>query len=305
MKIRKKRLLKNKSGKIRLVRKLSFLVFIILTVVFTATTLFSGSVWMKGSKFVIARVADGGGIDVLIFDPSNSEIVKLGIPENTELEVAGNLGVRRAGKLWDLSVDENKEGLLVKQTLEKNLLLPIDGWVGYDNPFTGANYLTKVRFVFVGRGTNLGFRDRLKVVVFLIRNPKSETRLNIYDTPFLKEEAGDDGKAVYRINGEVPEKVRSYFSEKHFFENNYKIMIKRDLGNSYLSEKVGKIIESLGAKPAYSLYDGSRPGTCEIYTDNSYLLTRLTNIFNCRSINKNEGVFDAVIYIGSGFEKEF
>ena len=306
MLIRKKRKIKKKSGKKNIIRISIFWIIFVSILLFIWISLFSGSVWEKKSKLVLVRAKTTDSVDLLIFDPSNSEVVEFVIPEGTEVEVVGNLGIRKIGKLWDLSVDENKEGLLLRNTIEKNFLLPVDGWIGPDTNPISANYFDKIKFVLIGNNTNLNLRDRLKIIIFLLKNPKSDVRQNFKDFSFLKEGIGEDGKHNYQINGEITERIRAYFSEKYFFENNYKIMIKRGPENSYLSEKVGKIIEILGAKPAYSTYNSDLEiEGCIIYTKDLYLSTKLTNIFNCKLMDKKEGVFDAVIYIGSGLEKEF
>jgi len=303
---RKKRDVKKKYAKNKLIKKSIFWITLILIVFLIWNSLFSGSNWEKKSKLVLVRAKTTDSVDLLIFDPSNSEVVEFGIPESTEVEVVGNLGIRKIGKLWDLSVDENKEGLLLRNTVEKNFLLPVDGWIGPDTNPISANYFDKIKFILIGNNTNLNLRDRLKIIIFLLKNPKSDVRQNFKDFSFLKEGIGEDGRQNYQINGEITERIRSYFSEKYFFENNYKIMIKRGPENSYLSEKVGKIIEILGAKPAYSTYNSDLEiEGCIIYTKDLYLSTKLTNIFNCKLMDKKEGVFDAVIYIGSGLEKEF
>lgn len=298
----RKRRIKNKSNK-----KFSLKIIILLIILiflWSSYSLYSDR-GINYEKISLIQPTSRGDISILVIDYKLKQFDEIVIPANTELEVSGNLGKRKVSTLWKLGEDEDREGELVANTISSNFLIPIDGWsekVIYDPSYS---FSRNAKFVLDGSSSGFNLIDRSKIVSFLVNNRKPKSSINLNDTSALKN-ANVDGEERYVFEGTIPDKILSYFVDPNFSENTYKIMIRRSLENSDHSEKIGKIVETLGVKPAFvSLDYRDKDSTCVVKSVDQFLLRKLSTIFSCRAQTQTLNGFDAEIIIGDEYFKIF
>lgn len=249
-------------------------------------------------KYVFVQPSGDSRLGIVVVDSVSDRAVELLVPADTEFEVVGDLGKRKASALWKLARDEKKDGSLVKFTVESNFFIPIDGWV--EIPIYGKrqSFLSKFLFILGRVGTNFGFVERLRVSWML----STARRIEEIELDDVLKMISDSGETIFLPSGRLPENILAYFSDDVFVKNSFRIMIAAS-GQSQVTERFGKIVESLGVKPAYSYGDNDVGDSCVIFSADKYLLDKLARVFPCRVVQKKLNSLDAEIFIGGMFRE--
>jgi len=259
----------------------SFLKLILILVLGVLIVFFLVAGRSREDKIFIAK-ADLGreNVEVLIFDFERSEIIRILIPGNVEVEVAENFGRWKTGVVWDLGVKEKKRYLLAK-SLSKNFFFPIYHWV--DPSFSWKSFKDIFEFLLNRRSfSNLDFGQRLKVLKLSLLK-KEETRIDLKDTSILNPRKLIDGEMGYVVNEKnSPSFLASYFLNPYPQSSGFKVLLIDKSGEMGLAERVGKIVEVLGADIVSVEREKKDEYLACLIRGRGYYSEFLSKIFACR-----------------------
>jgi len=267
-----------------------------------------GKYWNNKDKVNLAINKEGGEVLVATFDPSNDEITSISIPENTQVQVARQLGTWKIGSVWQLGQNEKLSGLLLAETVTKNFQFPVFLWADKQAAaFTTGDFWSMLKAIINPHKTNLGLGDRIRIAFFSL-GVKNTNRVNINlkDSACLKKTRLVDGKEGFLISGSIPEKLTSIFTEESISSQNLKAIIRDSTQKPGLSEQVGEVIEVLGIKVATIKKEEGKDLDCIVVSKQDSLKQKLARLFNCaEGKGSPEGNFDLEMVIGEKFVKRF
>lgn len=238
--------------------------------------------WNGKDKINLVQQNGDGSVVVKVYDPSLEEVVALQIPGDTEVSVSRNLGTLRLKNVWQLGINEGLEGKLLTETVTKNFLFPVFLWRG------------------VKGETNLPFGDRLYLKFFDIKTKNSErTEIDLWKSQFLKKMKLTDGETGYKLQGEMSERLTSYFVDEDL--EGKKIYIKDATGISGIGERVGKVIEVMGGKVVTIEKGTLEDSDCVVAGG---LSKKVARVFSCK-VGKGKTDFDLEIVLGRQFAKRY
>jgi len=266
--------------------KRSYLKWIIVgcVVVFVLLLLFflRSKCWNAEGKFAVVK-DNGQDVTVSLYD-SNSKIqTDIIIPGNTQVLAAYGLGTWKLGSLWKLGMNEKMGGSLITRTISKNFSFPVFIW--WDR---------------------LSLGDRLRLKLFTLLNREKKETILLKETGFLRKTVFLDGEEGYLVNKDAPENILSLFSDQEEFGNLLKAKIIDSTGIYGISDKVGKIIETMGIKVASISKGPDMNIDCRVLGKNKKLVKKAVLIFGCQESRvEDSSAFDLEINLGNNFNQEF
>jgi hypothetical protein len=287
-------------------RKLLLLI-ILIGIVFFFLGL-RGKYWNGKDKLSLGINKSGGEVIVASFDPANGEITTISIPENTQVQVARQLGTWKIGSVWQLGKNEKLGGQLLAETITKNFRFPVFLWADESSSaFTTGNFWPTIKAILNPGKTNVGLGDRVRIGLFSL-SVKNTNRININlkETNCLKKTRLVDGEEGYLISGTIPGKITSAFSEEEISSQNLKAIIKDATQKPTIPERVGEIIEVLGIKVGTIKKEEKKDLDCEVLARQDYLRQKIARLFSCIEVKgQPEGNFDLEVRIGEKFAKRY
>lgn len=255
--------------------------------------------WNGHDKMAFAFQNSSGIVGVTILDPELGEETTLIIPGDTEIDVARNYGTLKIKNVWQLSQNENLGGSLLSQTITDSFLFPTNLWSTTD--------LSNVwRFIFSGKGTNIGFGDRLSAGIFALRvSGIDKTQIDLGQSQFLHQQTLTDGTKGYVMSGPISSRLTVYFSDNNFSDKNLKFSLTDATGKYGVADGVGQVLEVLGGKVVQvdkKAEDDSLD--CRVFGQNSDAVNKIANLFSCKKIPGRSN-FDLEMQMGAKFAKRF
>lgn len=227
-----------------------FSIILITTFSFILHVTLSSKQFEFSGKVNIASVDKEGNSIISIYDTLNNEIILIKIPSNLQINVSRNLGIWKIKSLWALGQQAKVDGVILTETLTRKLGLPVY-FYGSENisGFSSTGLSPKVKALLFPGSTNLGFGDRLRLLIFSlkIRN-RDKIDINLSDYSFLKETKLTDGSIGYILVGDTPTRITSFFNEPVISNSNIivEIIDKTNAGN--MTKSISRVIETLGGK---------------------------------------------------------
>ncbi len=226
------------------------LIFLILLLSFVVIKFFLRTkIWNGENKVVIAIEANDEG-DVLVssINPVAKEIVNIIIPQNTEVEVAGNLGKWKIGKVWDLGKKEDRNGELLASTITSYFSIPVTAWGSSEaSNMVAGEVLNSLVSIYKNYDTNLSIGDKIAITLFsLSLDNVQRTTINLKSTPILKAVSLEDGTEGYRLTTLSAPKIYSYFVDYEMTRSPTRVYILNKTDYSENAESVAKVIQVLG-----------------------------------------------------------
>src|SRR3989344_2928386 len=155
-----------KRTKLPLLR-LTILSFVVVLLFILVGIFVKPGKWDGTSKLHMVVNKTDGNIELLVFDPQLQEIAAITIPGNTQVEVAGGLGIWKLGSVWELGKQENVDGELLARTITKELSLPVFVWSeSQAESLTTVNAVKLISYIIDPFKTNLTFKDKVKLAFF-------------------------------------------------------------------------------------------------------------------------------------------
>ena len=302
---RKKRLEKNT----RKTRKIKIIITLFTVVIISVSLLlFRDGYWNGVDKLSLVIQEKSGDIVISTFDPGVEEIVNLKIPADTQVEVARGLGIWKISAVWELSENENLTGYLVTETITRFFKFPVYIWadrpaIGFSdtNPF---NIFTAALFPY---NTNLKFSDRIKIALFSlqVKNP-DRIDIDLSKTPLLKKTKFIDGSEGFKLTSNPSYDILSVFSDPGISKEGSVVVINDSSDKIGLAEKVGEIVEVVGAKVVSIKKEHNNNVDCIVKGEDIETVIKIAYIFSCKTqINEVGESFDLEITIGSKFAERY
>ncbi len=255
---------------------LAFLLFLLL--LFLLRTKY----WNSNGKFSVVGSLNGDVV-IYLYDTKSDSQTRLIIPGNTQVLASYGLGTWKLDSLWKLGLDEKIGGGLVVRSLAKNFGFPVYIWE-----------------------EKLTMGDKLRIKLFSLLNKGNEEIIDLRKTGFLKQTVFIDGEKGYVVNKDAPEDVLSFFSEQEEFGSELKAKITDLTGMYGISEKVGRVIETMGIKVAAISKNSNTPGDCKVSGNNKKLIHKVALILDCSEVVlKDTETFDIELDLYNKFAQEF
>ena len=296
----------NRSKRLGLKWKTILIIFLFLGFFFYLS--FNTKYWTGNNKLNIASPLNGS-LALYIFDPVAGKIITLTIPGDTELESARNLGVFRAKNLWQLSINEKAQGVLVGETITRNFNIPTIAWA--EKPIAGfasGRGLAQLKALVTPFKTNLSFADKLRLFFFGLGVSEFKVEnVNLAESGLLINAKLIDGGEGYKVTSRIPDQVLVLASDYYFTHSQTVINIIDASGDVRVIEDFTRVVEAMGAKVVKIEKTQDADMNCEVSGKDERKVQRVAMIFGCKSLGNNgfNGNFDLQIKLGEGFAKSF
>lgn len=264
------------------------------------------SLWDKEGKLSLV-VGGSGDVNVYVFNPTSEEIVKIIIPQNTQVDVSRELGTWKMGSLWQLGVNENLDGVVLAETLIKNFQLPINAWASEQANYYYEGELSGIAKAIIARKTNLSVIDRIRLALFSVgvKNFKKET-VSLETSSVLEKTNLEDGSEGFLVVRELPQKVKALFSDERISNESLRVVIYDHTGNRSGFKQVGGVMETLGAKVASVIRKDEQDFNCVVLANDARVLKLVSGVFACNiEDGQVNGSFDIEIKIGRVFSERY
>lgn len=261
--------------------------------------------WNGEDKLVVA-IHGERNVHIAIFAPSQSEIVDIVIPENTQVDAAGQKGVFKIQKIWELGETSGLGGELLSRSISKHFKFPVYLWA--DKTALGFLDLSPTglfKAIFYPYSTNLSFGDKLGLGLYSItvKNTKRES-IDLSETSYLRKSQLLDGTSGFVVEGDPPPTLSSMFVSPEISQGIYRIMIRDATGRFGLAEEVSQVLEVLGGKVTSIVREKEGDGACEIKGKNKKFNEVVARILPCE-VSGEETNFDIELYLGKDFVRRY
>jgi hypothetical protein len=261
--------------------------------------------WNGKDKLAVA-VHEKNGVSVLLFDPQYGEVIRIIIPEHTQVDVAYGLGVWKIETLWELGKQQNVGGKILADTMTKYFRFPTAAWA--DTSALGlasGNIAEMYKSVFGIYSSNLSLGDKIALSWFSFNVPNAKhIDIDLSETNYLSKTNLSDGSSGYEKVEPAPPKIMSLFADPELSRVSHAISIQDATGQGNVAKNVGQVMEVLGAKVASISDQQETDLDCLVKGKNEALTQKVLILFSCK---KSEGTtnFDVEILLGSQFAKRF
>jgi hypothetical protein len=286
-----------------------FRVFLPILIVFCAIVFILSTTyhWDKQDKLAVV-VNLNSEVEIIVFDPVNESIYSVIIPNETQVEVARQLGGWKIGSVWELGQNEGVEGLLLAETVSRYFKFPTTVWADrHADDFIKGDYGNLVKAILSSYPTNLGFGDKLKIALFSVgTNNTNKQEIHLAHTTYLKEGNLKDGSVGYKLFGKIPEKLALIFGNSKISEKNYKVSVINRSSSRFIAQDLGEVIEVLGAKVVLVKEEDTKEMDCNVIGMDPYFSKTIHNLFGCEEIkSKPEGNIDVEVIVGENFIERY
>jgi hypothetical protein len=260
--------------------------------------------WNNDSKLLIASV-DKDNVFVYVLDPINNEVLKIVLPNDMEVEVARQLGVRRLGSVWELGKQEKLEGELLTGTLIRHLNISVFLWSDNSTEsYIYGNFAKALISSFYPHKTNIPIGDRIKIALFAARTTNKQGVVNLADTSYLKKENLKDGNDGYKVVGQFPKQVITAISYPEYTNSVVNVRVEDVTGRPGIAVSVAALVNNLGGKVASVMSGEKEDFDCEIWGTNLEAISVLAKVLQCEVVERKYGL-DVNLKIGSGFARRY
>lgn len=284
-------------------------VVILLALSFFPIYLFKTSYFWDGkNKTSIVINQANGDIRISIFDPKLAEIINLDIPANTEVEVARRLGRIQIKNVWQLGENEGLDGRLLSETLTYHFRFPVSAWADHNaNGLSEAKLGSIINAVLMPYKTNLGMGDKVRIALFSLGVKNlNRVEINLAESSYLKKTVLTSGEEGYLLGGSFPERLLIYFADSQISAVGATVLISDATSSPDTAEKLGEIIEVLGAKVAAIESEEVKDFDCDVMGKNPVVVEKVAKLFSCTETKEStRGNFDLEITIGEKFFERF
>jgi hypothetical protein len=263
--------------------------------------------WNKNEKLNLL-VRNKDSFSVVVLDPLLDEVYIMKVPENTEIDVAGDLGRWKVRSLWDLGKQENLEGKLAARTMIMGLGLPVYAWADEEAfGLMSSGLRSSIIALFSSYKTNLSFGDKVQILLFSskVKNTK-RAEYDLGETGLLEKNTLSDGTQGYEVSKTPPQNILAIFSEPYFSQGAVRVSIKDVNDNPDSTKKVGRVLEVLGGKLSLVKTASDFKGVCRVSSKKKTLLDTILKIFDCEEALLDEKqAFDLEITLGEKFTEVY
>lgn len=291
-------------------------IFFIGFLAFKLYSAWQNRVWM-GARITII-VAAREAPRVYSYNPENQSLTTFEIPKNTQLDASGGYGTWLVGSLWDLGSQEKVGGEILKNSVQKSLGIPVDGWMDsrggilFDSGKFG--FLGALGQVFQMRGikTNLTIFDKFNLLLSVGRVGRfSRTDISLLKKNVIERRKLSDGVEGYLVIPERTTTALDVLRDDRIFSEMKTIKISNATQKSGLGGEVSRVVSVMGLRVIDTGSIGEEhDGTCILIGEEedmkSLAAQRVAQIYGCQKVfRKPAGAADLEFVIGEGFLTEF
>lgn len=271
---------KKKPQRNKLVKNLISGVIIIGALALISLYFVIPSKWDKDTQFSYVY-PQKNSVVVRLMEPDTKTITDIVIPNSKEVQVANQMGTWRIESVWELGIDEGIDGLLLSRTLNKSLLIPVEGW--------SEKQINSLRDVLIAFKTNLSFKDKLNIYLFWVANK------------------GDKEEHEYS-SVKLPDSLKRLFNYSMISSEHARIEIVNLSGDKTIEEWLVSLIEVMGAK-VFSITGDSEINfnKCLVASNKNLATTKIiSSVLGCDLVYKSELPRQTIkIYIDNQFVRAY
>lgn len=269
-----------------MIKKIILLAFVAV-IVFGIYLAFTNSIWNGKDKFSYFTLTQNSDIVVTVLDPRLSEITKITIPADTEVNVSRDYGLLRIKNVWQMGINEKVGGSLLAQTISKNFLFPVKYWWNSDE-------------------TNLGRIDKFRISLFVKRvKSVNVNEIDMGKNSYLKKVKLADGESGYQLQGPMSPRLTAFFEDSFLSDKNIRIKITDHSGKVGLTDNLGLLLEVIGGKVvSVEKKDVDKDLDCLVGGTNLKAIENVTDLYGC-TLSKDKSNFDLEVKIGQKFASRF
>lgn len=262
------------------------------------------SYWAKKNTLSLAIPAQNGDILIAVFNSRTGKISSLEIPKDTEIWVAKNLGIWKAGSLWKLALQEKDEDIFPRSIM-KTFYFPVKFYaeeqaIGF---VEGGVFNNVKSFLSIYR-TNMNLLDKISLAAFSL-TVNNIDKLDIDSKEeFLTKTKLNDGEEGFVKKTQIPTRILVTFSDPQISKDGIKVKIIDATGQG-VAAQVSKVVSTLGAKVTSIKLIDKEDMDCLIASKERELARKFAEILDCATKVENITSSDVEIKIGSLFAKKF
>lgn len=259
--------------------------------------------WSKTEKIAVAINKEDRGVDVVIFDPARDEITTITIPGNTEVVAARGLGTWRLSSIAKLGEREGLGGKLLTETMTNYFKFPVYTWASESFESIVDGEASSLPKIFSSSDTNLGLGDRMRMYYFALtlKNYRKDV-IDLTKTKYLDKVELIDGDMGYKVTQNLPAAIAALFVRPELSDSFARVKIVDGSGEE-VSDKLGSVIEVMGAKVASVEISETTDKDCFVRGRNTKTVGYLSRVFGCDSAVFPDS--DLMIEVGKKFADRF
>lgn len=251
--------------------------FLILKVVF------SPSLWEDEYQFSFSYPTNDGVV-VSVLNPTTNSATNLFIPNNTQMQVADQLGGWRLGSVWELGKQEKVGGYLLSRSLAKTFYMPVDAWAEKTMKDYDSGLWSRTKAIFLTTDTNIKFKDKLMLWLFMFSLPKGNNQdIDLRETSVLSQSRLPDGSEGF-VPDALNDRVERLFFVDILSQENKRVGITNVANNSGPISMIAGTFETMGINPVVIKdEDYDEEFLCAVYTQDkaSYTAKKISLVFDC------------------------
>ena len=283
-------------------------------ITFKVFQLVRASLWNGRDR--INFVLKGGETILASFEPSQESVSLILIPGQTLLEVCHGYGKYKVEAIPGLEKLEKRD-ILLAESIQENLGIPVEGWVGMSNvkcsASGGSNVKEKIlcevgNQILQEKSTNFSRWDLLRLwwKIKRVRGGGTEVldlgKLNV----FLEKQL-PDGTKVFEIDpARLDPLIQKFLADFSLKKENLSIEILNGTSFAGLAEKGARLLTNIGGEVVTVGNSEAGSEKCEVRSfkdkKNSYTVRKIMKVWNCNwQEKKEEGRAEITLILGEDY----
>lgn len=257
---------------------------------------------------------DGDPVIVASWQREKNQLVIVTIPASFASRAVGGLGTYPIRSLWQLGTIQGVSGLILSQSLEELLALPIPWYIGEIPADLAENVFSfeSLPAMVTGR-----IRTNMPIMKFIALTwwrlfARSDRTIEIpLGASVTTQEPQPDGTIVPLVSTEaVDESLGDTFEEALVRAEKLTIAVYNTTATFGLGERAARIIDRMGGNVVRIGNEEATLERCQIRASGDNLATTtsriLAGIFGCDRISSVPDTYaDVIVAVGSGYESRF
>lgn len=283
---------------------------LVLFSIFRLFGAWNNRVWLGDSRLSFAMATTPPVL--ASYEPETGILTLVTFPPRLEVSAAFGFGEFSSEKLWDLGIQKGLSGAVLAKTFEKELGVPVDGWVdALGLSLLGGEVGVSRSFVWfveglqgIGSFSNFTIFDKIRILVEIGRIPAGRrqildsVKLGISQPVMLA-----DGLAGYQISQSLAQATLAQkLSDVKVVRENLTVSVVNTTDVSGAATKVARIINTLGARIVAVGSKESKLATCQVNVSSrareSMTARRILAIFGCTRGSVEPGAGEIEIILG-------
>lgn len=266
-------------------------------------------------------VIDGDPVIVASWQREKDQLVIVTIPASFAAQALHGLGTYPIRSLWQLGTIQGVSGLVLSQSTEELLALPIPWYIGEIPASTTTNAAGRLEKVFSIQTLGAIVTGRIKTNIPIVKFigllwrrsfARGDRTVEIpLGASVATGQPQPDGTILSLVSTEaVDENLGDTFEEQAIRREKLTVAVYNTTATSGLAERAARIIDRIGGNVVRIGNEERTIQRCQIRANGDHLngatSRMLASIFTCdRVISVGEGYADVIVALGRGYESRF